>query len=540
MVDEKLWQRFANLFNGLQRAYGLYTEPDPKKPPSKDGKRKGRGRTISAPITAQQWVQHLDGEQRMGVIPIRDDDTVLFGAIDIDDYNIGAETIAQRASKFPLVVTRSKSGGVHLWVFLTEPAPAALVRGYLQEWAVALGFPTAEIFPKQDVLAGPTDVGNWIHVPYYDHTRTMCYGLRKGNALPLPDWLSMAEKAKLSIDDMEAVEVPVESGMEGAPPCLVTLTSHGVPEGSRNAALFALGVLAKKQDDANWANILQEYNQRFLTPPLPLKEVTDTIKGLGRKDYFYPCSKPPLVTVCNKALCRLCEHGIGGTAEDPGIQIDSITKVDSDPPHYFLQVNNHRIEIPDADILLNQNKFRKAVFQTLDIVPNAMRPQKWAQLLNSLMQQAVHVEAPEDAGTFGQFYFHLATFCTGIARARDRAEILQGKPWTDENGWTWFRSVDLLAYLERQKFRAYRPHQIWAMLRERVKCRHRFVNANGAGCNVWGVPRFDGVYAQQTEPFEVPRAEGIPTTEESNSFAEDNLGPPVYQQGGDEIDWGEM
>ena len=48
-----------------------------------------------------------------------------------------------------------------LFLFLKDWEPAALVREYLMEMSIALGFSGCEIFPKQDkILAERGDVGN--------------------------------------------------------------------------------------------------------------------------------------------------------------------------------------------------------------------------------------------------------------------------------------------------------------------------------------------------------------------------------------------
>jgi len=511
--------RMMALFNGLTRAFGKYQEA--QQPTTAGEKNKGRGITVHGVLTDANWKAHLSGQQRLGVVPIRDDHTVLFGAIDIDDYGLSVETIAQRASQFPLVITRSKSGGAHLWLFLKKPVQASIVRAHLHRWAVYLGYPSAEVFPKQDTLAGQDDVGNWINMPYFDADRTTCYGVVGGTALPLNEWLDLAESARVAETQLEQVAPPDVSGLEGSPPCLQAMALYGVPQGHRNVALFAFGVLAKKQCPSAWEDQLQKFNQTLLVPPLELREVNDTVKSHKKRDYFYPCGKPPLVSYCNKAICRKMEFGIGGSAEDPGVQIDSITKINTEPPSYIVQVNGKRVQFRDADTLLVQNKFRRVIFEVLDVVPTPVRATKWAELLNTLMRNATMVDAPEDAGIFGQFRLHLHNFCTGRARARDKVEMLQGKPYLDDEGWTWFRSLDLLTYLERQKFRAYSPSQIWVMLRERLGCKHKFFNLKGQGCNAWAVPPFSEL-GEQNEEFDVPHVEQVETF--------DNFVPAEYHE----------
>jgi hypothetical protein len=85
--------RFRALFDGLQRHYGTYdvtgVEPDER------GKRKGKATTVQQPVTDELVRRHLAGEQSLGMVPVRDDATVRFGAIDIDVYaDLNASAIA--------------------------------------------------------------------------------------------------------------------------------------------------------------------------------------------------------------------------------------------------------------------------------------------------------------------------------------------------------------------------------------------------------------------------------------------------------------
>ncbi|MDV7401895.1 hypothetical protein RZS08_61310, partial [Arthrospira platensis SPKY1] len=109
---------------------------------------------------------------------------VKFGAIDVDTYS-GidlAELAIQIASqKLPLVLCRSKSGGPHIYLFVTDWVPAQLMIQKLDSLAGALGFGTSEIFPKQVSIStqneAAPDYGNWINMPYFKGAQGLRYGL---------------------------------------------------------------------------------------------------------------------------------------------------------------------------------------------------------------------------------------------------------------------------------------------------------------------------------------------------------------------------
>lgn len=155
--------QFMARFAGLERAHGRYLVQQIRD----SGKRVGAVETVQEPVTEAVWQRHLAGEQRLGIVPIRDDNTCVFGCIDWDVYPVDHAALVQKIADafLPLTVTRSKSGGAHLWLFASEPVPAALMRRRLSDYRKVLNLQDAkEIFPKQDQLEeGGT--GNWVNMP---------------------------------------------------------------------------------------------------------------------------------------------------------------------------------------------------------------------------------------------------------------------------------------------------------------------------------------------------------------------------------------
>jgi hypothetical protein len=77
------------------------------------------------------------------------------------------------AAKLPLVPCRSKSGGLHLFMFATEPVLAKAMQDCLRELAAGLGIAGSEIFPKQaELLSDRGDQGTWMIMPYFGGVST--------------------------------------------------------------------------------------------------------------------------------------------------------------------------------------------------------------------------------------------------------------------------------------------------------------------------------------------------------------------------------
>lgn len=485
--------RLMNLFAGLERAHGVYELPSGKG----DGTTKveGRGKTIKEPVTPAMWTAHVAGVQGLGIVPIRDNGTCLFGAIDIDRYEPDLLSKIERQCaelNLPLLPTRTKSGGVHLYLFGSEPLAASLLKIRLEEWSIALGFAGVEIFPKQSQIS-PEDVGNWINMPYFgiDTGSTERYGIFKGQLLTLSQYVERAEALRITSSQLHLLQISGDDGsFLNGPPCLQSLARIGFPMGARNNGLFAVAVYLKKRYPDDWKNQLGSYNQRYMRPPLPEGEVKMIIKGASRKKYSYACDEFPIKKYCNRALCITREFGVGGELEDWGIHIDpDVQRIDTDPPCWWLKINGTRIRFYAED-LTNQHKFQVICCNSLSFWPGLLPAGRWRTEMNKIMASAVPVEAPADASAGGELADYLERFCTVFPQAETREEILTGKPFTEE-GLTLFRGADFRKFLESQHFRSVQPREMFPRLHEMLGVQPKQISINDKMYRVWAAKAYD-------------------------------------------------
>ena len=161
----ELAEQFFKLFEGNKRAYGVVDLDD-----NASGKKTGVYKIIKKPPEVKQWEDHLKGKQGLGVIPIMDDNTCLWGAIDVDNYQVNHKQLVEKLRKAKIVgwVARSKSGGAHIYFFFKEPIKASTVKNKLAEIASGLGQAEGEVFPKQsEILVERGDTGNALNMPYF-------------------------------------------------------------------------------------------------------------------------------------------------------------------------------------------------------------------------------------------------------------------------------------------------------------------------------------------------------------------------------------
>jgi hypothetical protein len=484
----KLAKQLSELYAGYDQAYGTFKITGVR---GRDNKKEGIAKVIKAPVTEQLWLNHVAGEASLGIVPIRADNTCVFGAIDVDVYPIDIGETLRKVSEanFPLIPTTTKSGGLHLWLFTTEPVPAELMQRKLREMAAVLGFGGSEIFPKQtEVLLSRGDVGSWINMPYFDYEKTTRHGVYiDSSVLTLEEYLDFAGKNKLTLEQLEDLGKTKESknGLDQGPPCLQHLIVQGMPPGTRNIGLYNLGVYAKKRDPDNWEAQLEQFNIKYMDPPLGSSEVKELIKSLKKKDYQYQCKVQPLAGHCNSAVCRGRKYGVGNHSGMP--IITSLTKFNTTPPIWFVDVEGGgRVEL-NTDDLQSQIRFQKRCIDTLNSMPPVMKNDAWQTMIQALLENVNVIEAPKDASPQGLLVEYIEKFCTQRAQAKSRDEIILGKPYS-EAGWHHFRMSDLLNYLERNKFRDFRQHQIANIIKTQCGGEHRFFNIKGKGVNCWAIP----------------------------------------------------
>lgn len=492
------------LFAGYSGAYGTYNGEE-KNHAKKKLEIKKTAATVRKPVSIELWQAHLDGTQPLGIIPVDEKGECRWGCIDIDKYedmDHGKLCDKFNKLKLPLFVCRSKSGGAHVFLFTSEPVEASLMQAKLRDIAALAGVGGSEIFPKQTkILAEKGDLGSWLNMPYFNEKETNRYAVfPTGKPITLDKFLELAfERGRITSDQLGALAVVVENeDFKGGPPCLQTLAAHGFPEGTRNRALFALGVFAKKRWPDRYPDVIEKFNHDLLKPPLPANEVTQIIKSLKKKDYNYACNEAPMALHCNAGVCRTRKFGVGNHDVLP--VFGNLTKLNTDQPTWFLDVEGGgRLELSTEE-LQNQVLFQRKCMNVLTIMPPKMKQDSWENVLNDLMKNAIVLEPPPEANVNGQFWELVEDFCTDRAMAKAWDEILQGKPFYEKNeNRYYFRLRDLDAFLKRQNFKHYNRTQITSQI-EKKEGGTTFKNLKGKGVNLWFVPGF----FEQAAPHDVP------------------------------------
>lgn len=484
--EQKLADLLFALYPGLDRAFGKFSVTGK----TENGKKaQGRASTEIGEYTSKLWVGHLHGAAGLGVIPITDEASCSWGAIDIDKYDLDLVELERKVHdlNLPLLVIRTKSGGAHLTCYFTEPIPCKKVRSKLYEFSIALGYGGVEIFPKQSSLASKSDIGNWLNMPYYDYKNTTRYAIFRGRPLSVLQFLELANKIKVSEETFMGISVAMHGSFDDGPPCLQLMTKSGkIPEGTRNSALFALGVYCRKKWEDEWQDKVEEMNSDFVDPPLKSREVQTIVRSLSRKEYFYPCSKSPLQERCNKDLCKKRPYGIGQLEEEFELNLGALCKINTDPPIWVIDVEGIRIQL-DTEDLIDQSRFRRLCMMAINKLPPLMKRIPWEKMVREKLENVEIIDAPTETRTVGRVNQYVKQFLLNTPPGETREELMIGRPWHDtERSTIYFRGNDLIRFLDNNNLRL-EPRKVWNSLREHGTG-HKQLSVNGTVVQVWYVP----------------------------------------------------
>ena len=300
--------RFAALFDGLKQAHGT-----------------GAGRWVKRPLRPEDWVKHLQGVgDGIGVAPLREDNTVAFAAIDLDEPDFDAAREMQRYIPGPSFVEVSRSGNAHVWVFFKPACPAWLAMAVLKEAVLAAGKQGVEVFPKNHDFA-KVKLGNYINLPYFGGTRhmtetvgseTVTWGLDEfvGKAEETANdpakWRARADIMQISppSERKDAAEFGTQTHLHSCAERIISGEAGPIVDGTRNAVLFMLSknLLNWQQVNREEAlDILASVNNDLFDPPAPMAEVTRIFANVERSQFTSTGCDDPLCIQYSDPSCTI-------------------------------------------------------------------------------------------------------------------------------------------------------------------------------------------------------------------------------------------
>jgi hypothetical protein len=90
--------------------------------------------------------------------------------------------------------------------------------------------------------------------------------------------------------------------------------------------------------------------------------------------------------------------------------LNGITKILTNPPQYFITLNEKKIGPLESKQIFNFIDFKQVVFENLDMLIPKQSDKLWTETVNDLMSRVENVEAPEDSSNQGRLFNLLETF----------------------------------------------------------------------------------------------------------------------------------
>jgi hypothetical protein len=354
----------------------------------------------------------LNGGNGLAIAPItdtRDERNVCFYAvIDIDVYGVSFTWLVNRLyhAGFKFAAFLSKSGGLHIYFFFTDPEPADKVIETLKKIVEVYGLELlfvsklnkskVEIFPKQAVFVPGNKNANCLFLPFYNTAnksrQTMLTA--DGKLLGIVKALPVIESMFTSLKEINSVLDKLPYG--DAPYCvqMILLTGALAEKDGRNNFLFHASLYLKKKYGDEFKGILEEMNG-CLETPLEQEDIDSIYKSVITKGYDkYPCSKSPCADYCNKKLCALREYNAGGKGSRHFTGADcwgALSKVMAEEPYYLWDVRVNlddgfkTVRVDSVDDLRNQAAMQKLCWRYLNWAPFQVSDNDWIETVNKAM-----------------------------------------------------------------------------------------------------------------------------------------------------------
>lgn len=414
MVTNVQAQRFLLLFKGKSNSYVKNFLP--KEKPEAGVKTKTKIIQVGGTVDADLMLSHLNGEFGVGICPVNTEGKCSAGVIDIDYYKGKIRKMLDiiREYQLPLLPFRSKSGGLHCYLFLSKSSSAKNVREVLSQVVKIFsldkmyGEQKVEIFPKQDKITAE-GMGSAITLPYFNAEEPYTYLLDlDGNEVPFEEALNQIQKR---ITTIEAVREALENlPYNDAPPCLQRILLSGLVGGEdtgRNNFLFSFALYAsKKYGLEGFASYVRELNNSFECP-IEESAVESTIASIRSKEYSYRCKDIPCNGFCDKSLCKKREFGLGrekGHFSD--IEYGQLLRYKTAEPYYVWQLKLQgsegdfkNIVFRDEGELLDQKNFAKVCVRFLNFAPRQVQTNDWFGTLNKYLASVKDVEVRAESDT---------------------------------------------------------------------------------------------------------------------------------------------
>ena len=461
-------KEFIELFKGYEGDFGMADMSNTSMDADKN-KIKPNYEWAGRPITDNDYLDHLAGKKSIGIQPCRIDKTVQFGCIDVDPPDYGTFKIEKylaliQQHKLPIVPILSKSGGLHCYVFLKEPAPTIDLIEALKAFLLPLGLkPTTEVFPKQKELQkddkGDIKPGNFINLPYYNNGSSNRYAIDKNNSkLSIEEFIKFANESKV---DNKTLNNLVEEAhrnillgtnpeFDDGPPCLALCSKTKLSDG-RDRFMYNYMVFAKKKYKDKWPDQVSKANYSYLQDPWDKAKLDSKLKAWKGDTAGHTCYEEPIKDKCMRSLCYKRPFGVKSDSVSIFPEIQDFEMIAYAEPEYRFNVvmpsdENIQVIIPNTKLMTRQKEVLDLVWQQTGTYFEPLKLPQFRAKLNEWRKNGQKIKPPKGTQLEDRLEEELFQFCVNGPQAQQRSRLNFGSCFTEE-GFHYFRFNSFLEHL---------------------------------------------------------------------------------------------
>ncbi len=418
-------KRYIKFFDGYRAAYGLadFEHKEAKVDPE-SGKKKPVYRWNYEPLTEKVYEAHINGKLSIGIQPCNEDSEARLGVIDVDpknydDFSKKFFIDIIQDYELPLIPIESKSGGLHLFLFINEFMSAKEIVSFLTNILPLFKLkPNNEIFPKQTELTkdeetGKLKPGQFINLPYYGNKRRALNV--DGTPFEIDKFLEVVEANLVSKGQLEIITNNIDKKIyEGTdadlmdgPPCLADISKISNKEGfdGKDRFMYNYHVFAKMKYPDGWEQKVKNAPVKFFEErhanAWDGKVLTAKLKSWKRSDKGYTCKESPLSDFCKKGICVKKRFGVLAGSKGSYPVLTNLRKIEIfEEPEYEFDVTKPdgigkaTVHCRSVEHLNDQRKRRNAISKAAGFLPPLIKGDEEQKVMDELYKTQIKVQPP--------------------------------------------------------------------------------------------------------------------------------------------------
>ena len=417
-MDEK----YIKFFEGYRQAYGVADMSTLKIDPE-SRKQKPIYRWNDEQLTDKIYKNHLEGTQSIGVQPCNENGQARFGVIDIDPNDYGdfdrkffIDTL--QTYNLPLIPVLSKSGGLHLYMFIDKFIDASLIKSFLSNLLPIFKLkPDTEIFPKQTQLTKDNETcqlnkGNFINLPYFKKIERVAINV-DGTQFTFNQFIEVIENNTVSQEDLKIITDSIEKqDMEGVdeefiegPPCLAHLSKimKDPKFDGKDRFMYNYHVFVKMKYPDDWQKKVKNAPVKYFigehANAWDDKMVAAKVRSWTKQFKGFTCTQSPISEHCKRGICVKKKFGILAGSKGNYPVLTNLKKIDLDPePEYEFDVtkpdgiSTATVHCRSIEHVNDQRKRRNAIAKAAGFPPPIIKGDEDQTVLEELFktQKLVH------------------------------------------------------------------------------------------------------------------------------------------------------